>query len=137
MVIEGLVIICYYFYVEWLNLEISCVLDVDIVFVCVLGNENFVDINYCFEIVVDIYGGYKSKKVVGCIFNKVNVLLDEYGRFCVDIGVIDVFEYDEERCEVFCLLFIFFKGLVFLGSVDWNVDLVLFCVIDVVKYFDV
>lgn len=33
---------------------------------------------------------------MGCIFNKVNVFFDEYGCLCVDIGVIEVFEYDEE-----------------------------------------
>ena len=64
-VIEGLVTTRHHPYAERLNLEISRALDADIVFVCVPGNENPVDINHRLEIVVDTYGGHKSKKVVG------------------------------------------------------------------------
>lgn len=34
-------------------------------------------------------------------------------------------------------MFIFKKGLSLFGIIDWSVDLVFFCVIDVVKYFNV
>ena len=135
-VIEGLVTTRHHPYAERLNLEISRALDADIVFVCVPGNENPVDINHRLEIVVDTYGGHKSKKVVGCIFNKVNAPLDEHGRLRADIGAIDAPEHDEERCVALRSLPIFSKGLAFLGSVDWNADLVSPRAIDVAKHLD-
>merc|ERR1711964_953350 len=96
-VIEGLVTTRHHPYAERLNLEISRALDADIVFVAVPGNESTTDINHRLEIVVDTYGGHKSQKVVGCIFNKVNAPFDEHGRLRADIGAIEAPEHDEER----------------------------------------
>jgi phosphate acetyltransferase len=31
------------------------------------------------EIVADSYGGHKGKKVIGCIFNKINAPIDDKG----------------------------------------------------------
>ena len=98
-VIEGLVTTRHHPYAERLNLEISRALDADIVFVCVPGNDDPVDINHRLEIVVDAYGGHKSKKVVGCIFNKVNAPYDEHGQLRTDLSVLEAPEHDETRSK--------------------------------------
>lgn len=133
-VIEGLVTTHHHPYAERLNLEISRALDADIVFVCVPGNEDPVDINHRLEIVVDTYGGHKSKKVVGCIFNKVNAPIDEHGRLRVDIGATEATEHDETRSNVLRNLPIFSRGLAFLGSIDWSAELMSPRAIDVAKH---
>ncbi len=123
-VIEGLVTTRHHPYAERLNLAISRALDADIVFVAVPGNDEMTDINHRLEIVVDTYGGHKSQKVVGCIFNKVNAPFDEHGRLRADIGAIDAPEHDEARTQALRALPIFKKGLQLLGTIDWNADLV-------------
>ncbi|BFT30762.1 phosphate acetyltransferase [Alteromonas sp. D210916BOD_24] len=123
-VIEGLVTTRHHPYAERLNLAISRALDADIVFVAVPGNDALTDINHRLEIVVDTYGGHKSQKVVGCIFNKVNAPLDEHGRLRADIGGMDAPEHDEIRSQALRELPIFTKGLSLLGTIDWNADLV-------------
>jgi len=135
-VIEGLVTTRHHPYAERLNLEISRALDADIVFVAVPGNESTTDINHRLEIVVDTYGGHKSQKVVGCIFNKVNAPFDEHGRLRADIGAIEAPEHDEERSQALRDLPIFKKGLSLLGTIDWSADLVSPRATDVVKHLN-
>jgi len=135
-VIEGLVTTRHHPYAERLNLEISRALDADIVFVAVPGNDDTVDINHRLEIVVDTYGGHKSRKVVGCIFNKVNAPFDEHGRLRADIGVVDKPEHDEARSAALKNLPIFKKGLSLLGNVDWSAELVSPRAIDVAKHLN-
>ena len=135
-VIEGLVTTRHHPYAERLNLEISRALDADIVFVAVPGNESTTDINHRLEIVVDTYGGHKSQKVVGCIFNKVNAPFDEHGRLRADIGAIEAPEHDEERTKALRDLPIFKKGLSLLGTIDWSADLVSPRATDVSKHLN-
>ena len=135
-VIEGLVTTRHHPYAERLNLEISRALDADIVFVAVPGNEPTTDINHRLEIVVDTYGGHKSQKVVGCIFNKVNAPFDEHGRLRADIGAIEAPEHDEERTQALRDLPIFKKGLSLLGTIDWSADLVSPRATDVAKHLN-
>ena len=135
-VIEGLVTTRHHPYAERLNLEISRALDADIVFVAVPGNESTTDINHRLEIVVDTYGGHKSQKVVGCIFNKVNASFDEHGRLRADIGAIEAPEHDEERTQALRDLPIFKKGLSLLGTIDWSADLVSPRATDVAKHLN-
>ncbi len=135
-VIEGLVTTRHHPYAERLNLEISRALDADIVFVAVPGNDSTTDINHRLEIVVDTYGGHKSQKVVGCIFNKVNAPFDEHGRLRADIGAIEAPEHDEERTQALRELPIFKKGLSLLGNIDWNADLVSPRATDVAKHLN-
>ena len=135
-VIEGLVTTRHHPYAERLNLEISRALDADIVFVAVPGNESTTDINHRLEIVVDTYGGHKSQKVVGCIFNKVNAPFDEHGRLRADIGAIEAPEHDEERTQALRDLPIFKKGLSLLGTIDWSADLVSPRATDVAKHLN-
>ncbi|AFT77935.1 phosphate acetyltransferase [Alteromonas macleodii str. 'Black Sea 11'] len=135
-VIEGLVTTRHHPYAERLNLEISRALDADIVFVAVPGNDSTTDINHRLEIVVDTYGGHKSQKVVGCIFNKVNAPFDEHGRLRADIGAIEAPEHDEERTQALRGLPIFKKGLSLLGNIDWSADLVSPRATDVAKHLN-
>ena len=100
------------------------------------GNESTTDINHRLEIVVDTYGGHKSQKVVGCIFNKVNAPFDEHGRLRADIGAIEAPEHDEERSQALCDLPIFKKGLGLLGTIDWSADLVSPRATDVAKHLN-
>ena len=100
------------------------------------GNESTTDINHRLEIVVDTYGGHKSQKVVGCIFNKVNAPFDEHGRLRADIGAIEAPEHDEERTQALRDLPIFKKGLSLLGTIDWSADLVSPRATDVAKHLN-
>ncbi|MEM7420302.1 MAG: phosphate acetyltransferase [Pseudomonadota bacterium] len=135
-VIEGLVTTRHHPYAERLNLEISRALDADIVFVAVPGNDSVTDLNHRLEIVVDTYGGHKSQKVVGCIFNKVNAPFDEHGRLRADIGAIEAPEHDEARTQALRELPIFKKGLSLLGTIDWSADLVSPRATDVAKHLN-
>ena len=135
-VIEGLVTTRHHPYAERLNLEISRALDADIVFVCVPGNDDPVDINHRLEIVVDAYGGHKSKKVVGCIFNKVNAPYDEHGQLRTDLSVLEAPEHDETRSKALRELPIFAKGLNLLGNIDWNAELMSPRAIDIAKHLN-
>ena len=135
-IIEGLVTTRHHPYAERLNLEISRALDADLVFVCVPGNDDTVDINHRLEIVVDAYGGHKSKKVVGCIFNKVNAPFDEHGQLSIDIADGEVPQLDEERLAALSALPIFKKHLKMLGCITWNPELVSPRVIDIAKHLN-
>ncbi len=133
-VIEGLVTTRHHPYAERLNLEISRALDADMVFVCVPGNDSPVDINHRLEIVLDTYGGHKSKNVLGCIFNKVNAPLDEHGRLRTDMTAEESMPECEDIYDILQGLPIFSKNFALLGCINWQNDLLSPRAIDVAKH---
>lgn len=135
-IIEGLVTTRHHPYAERVNLEVSRALDADMVFVCVPGNDSATDINHRLEIVLDTYGGHKSKNVLGCIFNKVNAPLDEHGRLRTDITVLQNAEARSDALAQLASLPIFSKNFSLLGCIDWQTDLLSPRAIDVAKHLN-
>ena len=84
-IIEGLVSTQSHPYAVRLNREICNALDAQIVLVSAPGILMLNQLNDKLEIVADNYGGHKGKKVIGCIFNKVNAPIDEKGRLSSEL----------------------------------------------------
>jgi phosphate acetyltransferase len=86
--------------------------------------------------VADSYGGHKGKKVIGCIFNKVNAPIDDNGRLSSEL--IEKHDNNQTTGVVNKLsgLPIFSKSFALLGSVPWNFELIAPRVIDVCKHLN-
>lgn len=135
-IIEGLISTPRHPYAVRLNREISNALDVKVVLVCSPGNLTSTQLNDKLEIVADSYGGHKSKKVIGCIFNKINAPLDERGRLSVDL----VEQHKDSDTELVInklqKLSIFNKSFAQLGSITWSFDLIAPRVQDLCKHLN-
>jgi len=135
-IIEGLVSTQNHPYAVRLNREICNALDAQIVLVCAPGSSLLNQLNDKLEIVADSYGGHKSKKVIGCIFNKVNAPIDEKGRLSSEL--IENND-DSQTTDVFNKLSnlpIFSKSFALLGSIPWSFELIAPRVVDVCKYLN-
>ncbi|MFT5677243.1 MAG: phosphate acetyltransferase, partial [Paraglaciecola sp.] len=133
-IIEGLISTENHPYAVRLNREICNALDARLVMVTAPGNLMLNQLNEKLEIVADSYGGHKGKKVIGCIFNKVNAPTDERGRVRADLT--EMFDPIIEKAQLDKLkkLPIFGKNFTLLGSVTWNFDLIAPRVIDVCNH---
>jgi phosphate acetyltransferase len=135
-IIEGLVSTQSHPYAVRLNREICNALDAKIVLVSAPGNLNATQLNDKLEIVADNYGGHKSKKVLGCIFNKINAPLDERGRLSTEL----IEHRDESQTEKITKklkkLAIFNKSFALLGCINWSFDLIAPRVIDMCKHLN-
>jgi phosphate acetyltransferase len=135
-IIEGLVSTQSHPYAVRLNREICNALDAQIVLVSSPGNLNATQLNDKLEIVADNYGGHKSKKVIGCIFNKINAPLDERGRLSIEL----IEHHDESKTEKIIKklkkLTIFNKSFALLGCINWSFDLIAPRVKDVCKHLN-
>lgn len=135
-VIEGLVTTRNHPYAVRLNRAISQALDAQIVLVCSPASDGFKELNHKLEIVSDSYGGHKSRKVLGCIFNKVNAPLDPQGRVRTDIGQQPDEQEQTKNLASLKQLPIFSKRFAFLGAVTWNMDLVAPRVMDLARHLN-
>lgn len=123
-IIEGLVSTRRHPYAERLNYAMARALDAKMVFVCTPGVDDFEQLNHKLEIVVDTYGGHKSKRVLGCIFNKVNAPIDSNGRFLTHTDINDQVVDTEHQVAALKTLRIFKKSFAFLGAITWDLELV-------------
>ncbi len=123
-VIEGLVSNYKYPYADRLNIEISRALDAEVVFVTAPDNESQESINAKLEMAADAFGGHKSKKVLGCIFNKVGAPLDDQGDTQYMLNVGEHFKTRTETAEAISSLPILSKKFSLLGLIEWNHELV-------------
>ncbi len=135
-VIEGLVTTSNTAYAVRLNKAIASALDASIVFVCSPGAETTTDLNHKLEIAVDSYGGHKSGKILGCIFNKVNAPLDDFGRMRTDLDQSLEDSLKAENLARLPKLPIFNKSFKFLGCVTWDLDLVAPRVVDLARHLN-
>ncbi|MDP5031731.1 phosphate acetyltransferase [Paraglaciecola sp.] len=135
-IIEGLVTTQSHPYAVRLNREICNALDAKIVLVSSPGNLSLTQLNDKLEIVADNYGGHKSKKVLGCIFNKINAPLDERGRLSIEL----IEHHDESQTEKIIKklkkLAIFNKSFALLGCISWSFDLIAPRVNDLCKHLN-
>jgi phosphate acetyltransferase len=135
-VIEGLVSTRKHLYAVNLNMAIARALDASLVFVCAPGAESASELNDRLEIVVDSYGGHKSRRILGCIFNKVNAPLDKQGRMNAGIKDTETAFQSTIELDILPSLPIFKKSFSYLGAVDWNNELVAPRVIDIASHLD-
>ncbi|RDV24107.1 phosphate acetyltransferase [Alteromonas aestuariivivens] len=135
-VIEGLVPTPSTGYAVRLNKAIASALNAKIVLVCAPGNQSETELNHKLEIAVDTYGGHKSGKVLGCIFNKVNAPLDEFGRMATDLERVIEEEAVAKTQQRLKDMPVFKKSLAFLGCVSWDLDLIAPRVIDLAQHLN-
>ncbi|MBO1254712.1 phosphate acetyltransferase [Alteromonas sp. 5E99-2] len=133
-VIEGLVSTRRYPYAVRLNYAVARALDAQIVFVSMPRTDSLDELNHKLEIAVDSYGGHKSKRLLGCIFNKVGAPLGRDGRIHTEIDG-SVSQQDVQNIkEQLPTLPIFKKSFAFLGAVHWDIELVAPRVIDITNH---
>jgi phosphate acetyltransferase len=88
------------------------------------------------EIVADSYGGHKGKKVIGCIFNKINAPIDDKGRLSSEL----IENHDTSQttgvANKLINLPIFSKSFALLGSIPWSFELIAPRVLDVCKHLN-
>ncbi len=135
-IIEGLVSTQNHPYVVRLNREICNALDAQIVLVSAPGSLRLNQLNDKLEIVADSYGGHKGKKVIGCIFNKVNAPIDDKGRLSSELIESHDDSQTPEIMQQLSTLPIFSKSFALLGCVSWNFELIAPRVMDVCKHLN-
>jgi phosphate acetyltransferase len=135
-IIEGLVSTQNHPYAVRLNKEICNALDAQIVLVSAPGNLRLNQLNDKLEIVADSYGGHKGKKVIGCIFNKINAPIDDRGRLSIEL--MDNHDHSQtvDITRKLSTLPIFSKSFALLGCVGWNFELIAPRVVDVCKHLN-
>ncbi|GLS27156.1 phosphate acetyltransferase [Marinibactrum halimedae] len=138
-VIEGLVSNPRYPYAVRVNRAVANALDARMVLVANPGGQTKNQINDTLEIVADNYGGHRSRKVMGCIFNKIGAPLDEKGRLRLDLQETVSLEggsndEHERAVEALKQLPIFHKKFSLLGAIRWEPDLLAPRVQDLRKY---
>ena len=135
-IIEGLVSTQNHPYAVRLNREICNALDAQIVLVSAPGSLLLNQLNDKLEIMANSYGGHKSKKVIGCIFNKVNAPIDDKGRLSSEL----IENHDTSQTTgVVNKLFnlpIFSKSFALLGTIPWSFELIAPRVLDVSKHLN-
>ncbi len=133
-VIEGLVSTRRYPYAIRLNHAVARALDAQIVFVAVPSDDTIDELNHKLEIAVDSYGGHKSERLLGCVFNKVGAPLGRDGRIHTEIdGSVPETDVDSIITALKTLP-IFKKSFAFLGAVNWDMELVAPRVIDIAQH---
>ncbi|WP_199611374.1 phosphate acetyltransferase [Flocculibacter collagenilyticus] len=137
VVIEGMVPTRRQPYAGRVNKEIANALGADVVFVITPGVDTTEQLEDRLEIAASNYGGIKSGKVIGCVFNKVNAPTDEEGRARGDLS--EKFDDSQTQAEIDRISSIpLFRKSNFklLGCIPWNFDLVAPRVKDLARYLN-
>jgi len=135
-VIEGLVSTRQHQYAERLNLAISRALDARIVLVAAPGTDDLQRINHKLEIVSDSYGGHKSQRLLGCIFNKVMAPAQNQVYLAAEEQSELDLELRDKTVVQLKALPIFKKSFAFLGAICWDMELVAPRVSDVARHMN-
>lgn len=136
IVVEGLIGNPRQPYTVRLNREICNALDTQLVLVMNPGKSTKAQINEQLEITSDNYGGHKSRKILGCIFNKINAPLDEEGQISLDLTNVEPEKDHQEKLVQLKSIAIFNKGFNYLGAVTWSSEFAAPRVIDLVKHLN-
>lgn len=136
VIIEGLIADASQSYTVRLNRAICNALDARIVLVCNPANDTAAQINDKLEIASDNFGGHKSRKMIGCIFNKINAPLDEQGHIRLDLSQQSDPAPTEEVTNRLQKLQIFSKNFKYLGAVTWDYGLVSARVLDLARHLN-
>lgn len=123
VLIEGLVNNPEQPYAERLNAEIANALDAQVVLVMNPSDAYSAQLNHHLEIASDNYGGHKSRKMLGCIFNKINAPLDDEGHIKLNLTEPLCEDLQIKNVSRLKALPIFKKGFNYLGAVTWNAKL--------------
>lgn len=121
LIVEGLVPVVDENYIAELNRNMAKALDADVILVSAKNNDSTAQLNERIKMSASLYGGINSKKVIGCILNKVGapkpgnqqVIAEEDPEF--ELKIPKPFDDIEERMPIF-------KNDTFklLGVVNWN-----------------
>lgn len=137
VIIQGLVATRDYPYAFQLNVEISKAIGAEVIFVTAPHNMPLEKVESQLDIAADAFGGTNHRRVIGCIFNKINEPIDEFGNTRFDLA--DTIQENDfaKKSEQLTKLKIF-KNKYFrcLAIIPWHINLIAPRVKDVVDFLD-
>ncbi|MBB6056369.1 phosphate acetyltransferase [Tolumonas osonensis] len=138
VVIEGLVPVDKQPFANKLNQEIATALDADIVLVTHPGNYSSQKLKESIELACANFGGANSKRIVGCIINKVGAPVDEHGITRPDLTeMFEAHHTGESGSNHLEILQFFGKSpLKILGCIPWNSQLIAPRAIDLARHLN-
>jgi phosphate acetyltransferase len=121
LIVEGLVPVIDENYIAELNRNMAKALDADVILVSAKNKDSTAQLNERIKMTASLYGGINSKKVIGCILNKVGapkpgnqqVIAEEDPE--LELKTPKSFEAIEEQMPIFNN-----DNFKLLGAVNWN-----------------
>ncbi len=136
VVIEGLVPVDKQPFANKLNQDIATALDAEIVLVTHPGNDSSQKLKERIELACSNFGGVNSKRIVGCIINKVGAPVDEHGNTRPDLTEMFEAHHTGESASNHLEILQFFgkSPLKILGCIPWNAQLIAPRAIDLARH---
>ncbi len=133
ILIEGLIPTTRQPYAGRINRDVAQALSADIVMVAAPDYDTPEQFAERIEVSADTYGGIKSKRVIGCIINKLNAPDQEkYGLLPTEDEINPEFDIEPWRS----LKIFKSRNFDLLGTVGWEMDLIAPRVIDICHYLN-
>jgi len=138
VVIEGLVPVDKQPFANKLNQDIATALDAEIVLVTHPGNDSSQKLKERIELACANFGGVNSKRIVGCIINKVGAPVDEHGNTRPDLTEMFEAHHTGESASNHLEILQFFgkSPLKILGCIPWNAQLIAPRAIDLARHLN-
>ncbi len=139
VVIEGLVPVDKQPFANKLNQEIATALDAEIVLVTHPGNDSSQKLKERIELACANFGGVNSKRIVGCIINKVGAPVDDHGVTRPDLTEMFEAHHSGDAAHGNHLEILQFFGkspLKILGCIPWNAQLIAPRAIDLARHLN-
>ncbi|NMP32469.1 phosphate acetyltransferase [Thalassotalea sp. M1531] len=133
VIVEGLIPTTRQPYAGRINRDVAQALSVDIALVASPDSDTLTEFEDRIEVSAETYGGLKSKRVIGCIINKVNSPdKDEYGLLPRENEIAPPLDN-----QTWQSLSIFnHSSFKLLGSIPWEHDLIAPRIKDIAEYLD-
>lgn len=137
VVVQGLVTTQKYPYAYRLNVDICKALGAQVIFVASPGNTSISTLADQIEIAAAPYGKVHNKRILGCIFNKINAPTDEQGNARLDLAYQPTSEENKKSVAALKRSKIFHKNnFQLIGAVSWDTSLIAPRVKDVAELLD-
>ena len=132
-IIEGLIPTTRQPYAGRINRDVAQTLSADIILVASPDNDSPEEFEDRIEMSAETFGGIKSKKLIGCIINKINSPdKDEFGLLPREHEIThDINKADWQNLAIFNA-----RNFDLLGSIPWEMDLIAPRVIDICAYLE-
>ncbi|MCJ8313020.1 MAG: phosphate acetyltransferase [Saccharospirillaceae bacterium] len=133
VIVEGLVPIANENYIDRLNSAIAKTLNSDVILVAAKKHRSYAGLNKRIEMTASLFGGLNSKKLLGCILNKIGA--PEDGQLQAGDEIIEVDEKQITLENISHKIPIFEKkSFRCLGLIYWNPDLISPRTLEVANY---
>lgn len=133
VIIEGLIPTTRQPYAGRINRDVAQALSADIIFVAAHDGDSPEEFEDRLEVSAETFGGLKSKRIVGCIINKLNSPdQDEFGLLPRE----SEYKTDLDLSAWQQLKIFQNKNFALLATIPWDIDLIAPRVVDIAKYLD-